>query len=231
MMMMMMMMVVVVVFLLRMRSYGRKSNTECRQRWRLIKNQEVVKGPWSEEEDQKMKDLIQTYGTKHWSLIAGHLRTRNEKQCRERWYNHLNQAVVKSKWTPEEDQVLLQCQKLHGNRWATISKLLPGRSDNCVKNRWHSTLKKYVETKQDFPDTILRPLDNISIPTKAAGSSDPMMENRNVDGAGQLLSSTDFSKHARSVFRRQSRPRGRTSSEPCPGSVCVVRPSLSTQRG
>lgn len=32
------------------------------------------------------------------------------KQCRERWFNHLDPTVKKTEWTPHEDEVLFNAQ-------------------------------------------------------------------------------------------------------------------------
>ncbi|PKA54451.1 Myb-related protein 3R-1 [Apostasia shenzhenica] len=127
-------------------SFQDRTDVQCLHRWQKVLNPSLVKGPWTKEEDDIIIQMVQQYGQKKWSTIAQALPGRIGKQCRERWHNHLNPAINKEAWTQEEEIVLIHGHQKYGNKWAELTKYLPGRTDNAIKNHWNSSVKKKVDS-------------------------------------------------------------------------------------
>ncbi|KAL5988541.1 hypothetical protein ACLOJK_036306 [Asimina triloba] len=148
-------------------SFPGRSDVQCLHRWQKVLNPDLIKGPWTKEEDDRIIQLVEKYGCKKWSVIARSLPGRIGKQCRERWHNHLNPAIKKDAWTKEEELILIRAHNIYGNKWAEIARLLPGsvskyilqpglvvkyilcldcRADNSIKNHWNCSVKKKLDS-------------------------------------------------------------------------------------
>ncbi|XP_057793202.1 transcription factor MYB98-like [Salvia miltiorrhiza] len=135
----------------KLNSNSEVSNKRPKQRHKKQKEKEketCYKGPWTKSEDRKLRSLVKQYGYKKWATIAKHMAPRIGKQCRERWHNNLRPNISKSiVWSDEEEMMIIEGRKRFGNRWSRIARLIPGRSENDVKNQWNKTQRRLFSNK------------------------------------------------------------------------------------
>jgi hypothetical protein len=111
------------------------------------------KGKWTEIEDSKLKDAVQTHGDEDWGAIAMPVPGRTRKQCRCRWQDALDPCVVltggsNGRWEEYEDSKLKDAVQTHGDKdWCVIAALVPGRNRKQCSNRWHDTLNPSIALK------------------------------------------------------------------------------------
>lgn len=123
---------------------GRTRN-QCCHRWRDVLDPRISKGPWTEEEDQKLREHVETYGSTDWVTAGAALVGRTGAQCRHRWIDVLDPTISKGPWTAEEDRKLTYYVGKHGpGDWVTIALNLPGRTRNQCRHRWVEVLNPNI---------------------------------------------------------------------------------------
>ncbi|XP_023544765.1 transcription factor MYB36-like [Cucurbita pepo subsp. pepo] len=110
----------------------------------------VKKGPWSPEEDARLKAYIEQFGTGgNWIALPRKIGLKRcGKSCRLRWLNYLRPNIKHGGFSEEEDNIICSLYITIGSRWSIIAAQLPGRTDNDIKNYWNTRLKKKLLGKQ-----------------------------------------------------------------------------------
>ncbi|URD74817.1 Myb-related protein [Musa troglodytarum] len=131
----------------------------------------LKKGPWTAEEDQVLIAYIQQHGHENWRALpkrAGLLRC--GKSCRLRWTNYLRPDIKRGNFTKEEEDAIIKLHEMLGNRWSAIAARLPGRTDNEIKNVWHTHLKKRVKPNQTIQESKRRSRSDVET-TRSGGKA------------------------------------------------------------
>ncbi|KAK6947400.1 SANT/Myb domain, partial [Dillenia turbinata] len=103
----------------------------------------LKKGPWTAEEDQKLKDYVSKNGHENWITLPKRAGlNRCGKSCRLRWINYLRPDIKRGKFTEDEERTIINLHSVLGNKWSRIATYLPGRTDNEIKNFYNTQIRK-----------------------------------------------------------------------------------------
>ncbi|KAK1620616.1 hypothetical protein QYE76_026133 [Lolium multiflorum] len=179
----------------------------------------VKKGPWSPEEDAKLKAYIDENGTGgNWIALPQKIGLKRcGKSCRLRWLNYLRPNIKHGDFTEEEEHIICSLYISIGSRWSIIAAQLPGRTDNDIKNYWNTKLKKKLLGKRapsrrmrGSQDASTTPYSSYLAAATASGSG-----GNNVNGAAAATSHASLSSSALERIQLHMRLQGIYSAFGC----------------
>ena len=94
---------------------------------------------WNADLDRRLLVATRAQTYSKWADIASFVPGRSAKQCGERWRNVLNPHIIRGKFTPREDRLLLERHAQLGNKWARIARaVLPWRTPYSLMYRYNT---------------------------------------------------------------------------------------------
>lgn len=119
-------------------------------------NPQIKKGKWTEQENDKLKNLVSQFGF-NWAFIAKIMRNRNCKQIRSHYENYLRDNLLNKNFTEQEDDKLIKFHKFLGNKWSKYLEFFSDRSAKMIENRVNALKKKFNKEET---------CDNLNVSTK-----------------------------------------------------------------
>jgi hypothetical protein len=118
-----------------------KTPKQCMQKFKNSQRS-AKKGNWTADEDQLLLAWVGENGATKWTECSKQIRGRCGKQCRERWVNILNPEVKKGNWSDHEQEIIFQNLSTYMTSWSSMSKIIPGRTENSIKNYFYSSIRR-----------------------------------------------------------------------------------------
>ncbi|KAM3912064.1 snRNA-activating protein complex subunit 4 [Leptodactylus fuscus] len=132
-----------------------RDSMQLLHRWSKCLDPTVKKGPWSIEEDERLLKAVEKYGEKDWYKIRYEVPGRTDIQCRERYYKGLHKDIKKGKWTPEEEQKLVELTKKYGvGHWTKVGREITHRTGSQCLSKWKLMMGYFKERKKKYKMNI-----------------------------------------------------------------------------
>lgn len=119
-----------------------RTNKDCRKRWVSALRIVVTKGPWGQDEDQRLEAGVEQHGCR-WNKVSEVVGTRQADQCSRRWHECLNPIINRSRWSLLEDSTLECAVRIYGRNWTEIvERFFNDRSPIAARNRYEQRFNK-----------------------------------------------------------------------------------------
>ena len=109
-----------------------RSSKQCRERWQNHLEPSIKKSACH----LCSIDVIHTHATQHVCTRHTNLDPPTGRRTDGPHSSTTTTTPTTAEWTAHEDRILVGAQRRYGNKWAEIARLLPGRPENSVKNRY-----------------------------------------------------------------------------------------------
>ncbi|KAI9352811.1 Homeodomain-like protein, partial [Obelidium mucronatum] len=134
------------------RQIGTRNRSQCLLRWRQTLKPGVSRGRWTKSEDEKLVEAVNIHGLNSWTKVSGHVETRNDAQCRERYLNTLNPDLKRGDFSKQENDLLLELVAKHGPKWAKVATDMRTRTAKMCKRQYEAISSFGDEVDEDVVD-------------------------------------------------------------------------------
>jgi len=138
---------------------------QCFIKWQEMHRKDFLKVEWSQEEDERMRELVYKHGEKEWKLIASEMPKRSPEQLLHRWTRTSNPNITHGRWAQKDDfKLIIMMRYLTGDLpidkkdktqvWSFAASIFPHKTDRKVRERWCNVID--CEKKEFTPSIDAR---------------------------------------------------------------------------